>query len=402
MFLGLSLAIGLTVAPWIPQSAEAAQPDATVVAGRVMTVLGPVDPGTLGKTLTHEHIFIDFTLPLDEPDRWQLANRRWPADAAGLRIWNMRVSDPADRAFLIRNAWENRDMLRLLDVDESSAEVMQFRQLGGGTIVDVTSIGIGRDPERLVEVSRRTAVHIIMGAGWYRSAWHPAGHDSRTVDSLTEEIVRDLTVGVGNTGVRAGIIGEVSAMDVITDPGDTAETRGLRAAARASRLTGAAVSLHQWYRDGRILEKTLDLFEREGGDLSRVIVGHMDGVTSQDLGKLRRLLERRVNLEFDLLGTPFRLNLPVMDERPMVDAIAALVKEGYGDRLLLSHDVCTKFQQLRYGGNGFTYIEIEVVPYLRRRGLTDAQIRQLTIDNPRRLLTLAAPAPPLADWVVAD
>jgi phosphotriesterase-related protein len=375
------------------QAAGGVDPTPPGATGRIMTVLGPIEPGELGTTLTHEHIFIDFTLPLDQPARWKMANRRFPRTAEDFGIWNMPVTDPAHRAFLIRNAWENRDMLLLQDVETSVAEVLQFKAAGGDAIVDVTSIGIGRDPRKLLEVARRSGLHIVMGAGWYRPAWHPEGHEARSVESLTEEIVRDLTVGVGDTGIRAGIIGEVSAMNVVTEPEDSVEARGIRAAARASRMTGAAITLHQWYRDGTNLQRTLDLIEREGGDLSRVIVGHMDGVTSQDLGTLRKLLDRGVTLEFDLLGTPFRLNIPVMAERPMVDAVVALIREGYGERLLLSHDVCTKFQQARYGGNGFTYVAIEVVPYLRQHGITDEQVRRLLVDNPRRLLTLAPARP---------
>src|SRR5690606_12468492 len=120
----------------------------------------------------------------------------------------------------------------------------------GGASVDVTNISLGRDPRKLVEIARRSQVHIVMGAGWYRQAWHPSGHDDRDVDSLTAEIVRDITVGVGDSGVRAGIIGEVSAIDIVTDPRDSAEVKGIRAAARASQLTGAAITLHQWVRDG--------------------------------------------------------------------------------------------------------------------------------------------------------
>lgn len=382
----------LLLAAW-SWAACAAGGEAGAHAGRVMTVLGPVDPSRIGITLPHEHLFIDFTLPLDEPERWALANRRHPRTAEDIRIWEMPVTDPAQRAFLIRHAWENRDMLLLQDVDGVLREARAFKDVGGGTIVDVTSIGIGRNPAKLVELAQRSGLNVVMGAGWYRPAWHPPGHAERSVESLTAEIVRDVVVGVGGSGIRAGIIGEVSAMQMTDDGRETAEARGVRAAARASRMTGAAISLHQWHGDGSVLKATLDLIEAEGGDLARVIVGHVDGVTSRDIGLLRALADRGVTLEFDLLGTPFRLNIPVMDERPMVDAVVALVRSGYGDRVLLSHDVCTRFQQARYGGNGFTYIALEVLPYLRRHGVTEAQIGQLLIGNPQRLLTLVAPEP---------
>lgn len=358
--------------------------------GKVQTVLGLVEPADLGVTLMHEHLFIEFTLPLDEPERWQLAGRHRPQTAAELAIWNMPVT--MDRlAFLHAHVWENRDLLRVQDVATTLAEVTAFKDAGGGAIVDVTSIGLGRDPAKLVEIARGSGIPIVMGAGWYRSAWHPAGHADRDVASLTDEIVRDITVGVGDSGVRAGIIGEVSAMEIVTDPHDSAEVKGVRAAARASRITGAAITLHQWVRDGVALARTLDIIEQEGGDLTRVVVGHIDAVTALDIARLIAIAERDVTLEFDLFGTPYTLSDPRLDARPMADAIVALVKAGYADRLLMSHDVCTKIQQKAYGGKGFDYLLTQVVPYLQQRGVSAAQVRTIMVENPRRVLTFVTP-----------
>ena len=362
--------------------------------GKVQTVLGLIPPADLGVTLMHEHLFIEFTLPLDEPQRWQLAGRRLPRTAAELETWNMPVT--MDRlAFLHAHVWENRDLLSVQDVDTTLAEVMAFKSAGGGAIVDVTSIGLGRDPRKLVEIARRSRIPIVMGAGWYRSAWHPAGHADRDVASLTDEIVRDITVGVGDSGVRAGIIGEVSAMEIVTDPQDSAEVKGVRAAARASRLTGAAITLHQWVRDGVALTKTLDIIEQEGGDLTRVVVGHIDAVTAANIPRLASIARRGVTLEFDLFGTPYTLSDPRLDARPMADTIAELVKAGFADRLLMSHDVCTKLQQKAYGGKGFDYLLLQVVPYLQQRGVSAEHIRTIMVNNPRRILAFVAPQGPL-------
>lgn len=358
--------------------------------GKVQTVLGLIEPAELGVTLMHEHLFIEFTLPLDQPQRWQLAGRHLPQTAAELAIWNMPVT--MDRlAFLHAHVWENRDLLWVQDVDTTLAEVQAFKNAGGGAIVDVTSIGLGREPTKLVEVARRSGIPIVMGAGWYRSAWHPAGHAARDVASLTDEIVRDMTVGVAGSGVRAGIIGEVSAMEIVTDPHDSAEVKGVRAAARASRLTGAAITLHQWVRDGVALAKTLDIIAQEGGDLTRVVVGHIDAVTAANIPQLVAIAQRGVTLEFDLFGTPYTLSDPRLDARPMADAIVALVKAGYADRLLMSHDVCTKLQQKTYGGKGFDYLLTQVVPYLQQRGVSAEQVRTIMVDNPRRILAFVAP-----------
>ncbi len=362
----------------------------SALTGKVMTVLGPVDPADLGVTLPHEHIFMDFTLPLDAPQRWKLAERRFPVTPADRALWETMIS-MGNRAFLIRNIWNNRDALLLQDPVQMLAEVRAFKSAGGGTIVDVTSIGIGRDPQKLAEISRQSGVNVVMGSGWYRAAWHPEGHAQRSVESLTQEIVRDLTEGVDGSGIRAGIIGEVSAMDVTAGPQETAEMKGIRAAGRASRLTGAAITVHQWMRDGMALNRTLNIFKEERADLSRVVIGHIDAVSGRDIPRLIAILNRGVTLEFDLFGTPYYLTDPRLDHRPMADTIVALVRRGYGRQILMSHDICTKLQTQAYGGSGFDYLSTVVAPYLLKQGLSDAEVRQIMVDTPRQLLTLVAP-----------
>lgn len=357
--------------------------------GEVMTVTGPVDPNELGVTLPHEHVIIDFTLPLDAPQRWILAERRFPATPEDRALWNTPI-EMRNRAFLIRNIWNNRDSLLLQDTAQMATEVRAFKAAGGGTIVDVTSVGLGRDPRKLAEISRQSEVKIVMGSGWYRAAWHPDGHAQRSVESLTDEIVRDLDVGVDGTDIRAGIIGEVSAMDVVAGS-ETAEMKGIRAAGRASRLTGASITIHQWLRDGVALNTTLKILEEEKADLSRVVIGHIDAVGGRDISRLVALLKRGVTLEFDLFGTPYYLSDPRLDHRPMADTLVTLVKQGFGSQILMSQDVCTQLQTQSYGGGGYDYILTVVAPYLIKQGLSQAQVRQIMVDNPRRLLTRVAP-----------
>lgn len=362
-----------------------------VNAGKIITVLGLVDPAEAGVILPHEHLFIDFRLPLDDPERWRLAERDFPDTDDKRRLWKTPIT--LDRlGFLITNIWSVEAALVIDSFPEVLAEAAAFRNAGGGTIVDLTNNGLGRDARRLEKLSRESGLHIVMGSGWYRDAWRPESFETRSVESLTDELVSDIVRGVDGTGVRAGIIGEIPAMTIATKPADSGDVKQLRAAARASRITGAAITLHQWIRDGEALPITLDILEEEGADLSRVIVGHIAGDAVDNLELLESVLARGVTLEFDLFGVPFYLGASHLDNRRMTDAVIALAAKGYAGQLLLSHDVCTKLQQKRYGGKGYDYVLTEVSPYLRRQGVSEAQLRQMLVENPARLLAIAPPA----------
>jgi len=314
-----------------------------VTAGRVRTVLGDVDPAEVGWVLPHEHTAIAL---------WHIPNR-WD-------YWELRRDEP-----LIRE------------------ELAAFRAAGGGTVVDLTLDGVGRDPTWLADLSRATELHVVMGSGWYRGAHYPAEAliDRRTVDALADEIVQDATDGVAGTSIRAGIIGEIG-----TDkPWISAqEERVHRAAARAARRTGLAITTHAV--QSTVGLDQLTIFEAEGADLTRVVIGHADSNPSLDyhLG----IVERGATVEFDFLGMAFT-PLERHGEGRIVELLCELLDRGHVERILLSQDVCHDSQLRRYGGNGYTYLAETFVPRLREAGVSADDIRTITIDNPRRLLTIA-------------
>src|SRR6476620_10065599 len=205
----------------------------------VQTVLGPIDPAELGWVLPHEHTAIAL---------WHIPNR-WD-------YWELRRDEP-------------------VIVEELAA----FRAAGGGTVVDLTLDGVGRDPAWLATVARATGLHVVMGSGWYRGAHYPAEAliDRRSVDALADVIIADATSGVGDTGIRAGIIGEIG-----TDKPwlSAQEERVHRAAARASRRTGLAITTHAV--QSAVGLDQLRLFEEEGADPARVVIGHADSHPSLD------------------------------------------------------------------------------------------------------------------------
>jgi phosphotriesterase-related protein len=227
-----------------------------------------------------------------------------------------------------------------------------------------------------------------MGTGWYREGWRPVDFNGMGIDELAADMTAEIVEGTGPDKIHAGVIGEIPAMEITTEP-DSNDVKQLRAAARASSRTGAAVTLHQWVGDGVRLMQTLDILEAEGADLTRVIVGHVGGDAPDQLDILAAALARGVTLEFDLLGVAFRLEEKVIDTRGAADTVAALVKQGYADQLLLSQDVCTKTQLKAYGGNGYDYVLKEVVPYLNGMGVADEDVEKLLVANPARLFSIA-------------
>jgi len=167
------------------------------IAGKVQSVLGTVDSSELGITLPHEHLTIDhveanFSKPPNPEDKKMADKPVTPDILRWLRYYRT----------------ENKDNLRLPDEKKIIDELMHFKKAGGKTIVEVTNNGANRDPETLVRISKATGLNIIMGAGYYLGTSHPEDMDSKTVEQLTHEIVQDVTVGVNNTSVKSGIIGE--------------------------------------------------------------------------------------------------------------------------------------------------------------------------------------------------
>jgi predicted metal-dependent phosphotriesterase family hydrolase len=337
----------------------------------VQTVLGAIDPADLGFTLPHEHTAIAL---------WHVPNR-WD-------YWELTADEPV-----------------------ITAELARFSEAGGSGLVDLTVPGVGRDPAWLVRLAHASGLHLVIGCGWYRDAYYPAEAriDRRTVDSLADELVREIEEGIAVEGaplatatapaslrapatstapaptpaVRPGIIGEIG-----TDKPwlSAREERVHRAAARASRRTGLAITTHSVMSPVGLAQ--LDVFEAEGADLSRVVIGHADSYPR--LEHYLEIVRRGASLEFDFLGMSFTPTERHGEPR-IIDLLLELLHRGHADRVLVSQDVCHNSQLRAYEGNGYTYLQERFLPRLRERGVSDAEIDQLTIANPRRILTIGEP-----------
>jgi phosphotriesterase-related protein len=262
------------------------------------------------------------------------------------------------------------------------AELARYRDAGGSGLVDVTLSGVGRDPAWLVGLARASGLRIMMGCGWYRGAYYPAEAliDRRSVDDLADELVREATDGVGEPRVRPGIIGEIG-----TDkPWVSAlEERVHRAAARASRRTGLAITTHAVLSPVGLAQ--LAIFESEGADPSRVVIGHADSYPVMD--HYLAILERGASIECDFLGMAFT-PAERHGEGRVVELICELLSRGHVEQVLLSQDVCHDSQLTRYDGHGYVYLAETFLPRLRDAGVNRAEIETMTVANPRRLLTI--------------
>ncbi len=304
---------------------------------KIITVCGPISPEELGITQTHEH------------------------------IWLNAYAHYKDYGFVLE------------DEDTMIAELGEFYQRGGRSLVEVTTAEIGRDPEALRTISQGSGVNIIMGCGWYREFAYPPEVLEKTSRELASDLVHEIRNGVGDTGICPGIIGEIGTGVGHILP---AEERVFRAAALAQQETGLAITTHTT-RWGTLALEQIAMLEEFGADLSRVIIGHLGDRIG--VKHLLPIAEQGVYLEVDNVGY-----LDYQPEWVRADNVAALVKEGFVRQVLLSQDICL-LSHLKYqGGNGYGYLLETFIPLLKERGVTDEDIHMMLVENPARVLSVSS------------
>ena len=345
------------------------------MTGKVLTVLGPVPPESLGRTSIHDHLLLDFSVVFRPPS------------GASDRLKAYQPVSMANLGWVRYDPFRNLDNLQLQDEEAAVSEVLLFKRAGGNTIVDSTTIGIARDPLALARIARATGVNIVMGAGYYVDAVHPPGMSERLEEDIARQISLEVAGGVGNTGVRAGIIGELGCSWPLAEN----ERKVLRAAAGAQRETGAAITIHPG-RDEAAPFEILDVLAVAGADVGRVVMGHL-GRTYTDIRMVFKLAERGCYLQYDQFGWeasnfPFGpMDFPSDAQR--LGFVKGLVDEGYTTRVLMGQDVCTKHGLVKYGGYGYAHLLEHIVPRMREKGISEEDIDTIIVNNPARVLTLS-------------
>jgi len=334
----------------------------------ITTVLGPVPAEALGLILPHEHILCDLT-PLD-----------------------LRNPAIADTPLSLGNAHavayrpnDHKGNHRLTQIAVAHGELTAFKQAGGSTIFELSTIGIAPDPAGLAELARTTGVAIVAGAGFYTAPFVDAEIRERDVAWLADQITAQIHVGMNGTDIKAGIIGEVGCSWPLAD----FERKSLAASAIAQRRTGLAINIHPG-RDPQAPHEILDILARAGADPARVAFSHIDR-TYFDYPAIAALAARGCWIEFDFFGIETSNYWMGVADLPTdwmrLRYIRQLIGDGFGKRVLLSHDICTRSRLATYGGHGYAHLPANVPGLMRDRGFGDGEIAMLMCDNPRRFVT---------------
>ena len=318
----------------------------------VETVRGPVDTGDLGTTLMHEHVFVL------TPDIMQnYGDEYWDEE--------VRVADAIEK-------------------------LRRLRDLGVTTIVDPTVVGLGRYIPRVARINAEVDLHIVVATGLYtfdeiphflhyRGPGTVLGGD----EPMTEMFVRDIREGIGGTGIKAAFLkGVVEERGLTPD-----QTRVQHAIAATHVETGVPITVHtnSAHQTGRL---ALDLYEKKGVDLTKVVVGHAGD--TNDLDYLREIMDRGATIGCDRFGLDL---FNPTDQR--VATIAALCAQGYADRIVLAHDAACYMDF--FSGEAsqaalaqaapnwhYEHIHHDVLPALREQGVSDEQLTTMLVENPRR------------------
>jgi len=306
--------------------------------GHVNGVLGPISGNDLGFTLMHEHIMI--------------AN------------WNMRQSFA--------------DWVDVAEVTEKATdEVARAKGLGVGTVVDLTPINLGRDVNVMREVAERSQGQIVAATGLYYH--HEPWLGGWEVDRLVEWLLRDIEHGIQGTDSKAGIIKAATAEEGVTP--DNRKT--LEVAARLQKASGVPISTHTTpSNQSGLLQQ--DVFEEEGVDLGRVVIGHCGD--SEDLDYLEKILKRGSYIGMDRFGLEM-----ILSDEGRCATVARLCERGWAHRMVLSHDACCSLDFYPQGTPmppqwNYRHICEDVIPALRTKGVSEADITEMTVANPRRIL----------------
>ncbi|KAH8332626.1 hypothetical protein KR074_007594, partial [Drosophila pseudoananassae] len=357
-------------------------------------VLGSITPNLLGRTLTHEHVALDFEHFYRPP----------PPDFESELKAKISMST---LGYVRLYPYSSKENVRFYDeeaLEAAKKDILLYKKHGGGSIVENSSYGLKRNLEFIVELAKSTGVHFIAGTGHYIHAMQDARHASLTVEQLSDLYSKDIITGLEVNGkmVKCGFIGEVASVYPIHGKyfiksiycyGDyyflDFEKHCIKAAGEIQEVLGCGVSMHP-HRVSKAPFEIMRLYLEAGGRADKCVMSHLDR-TIFDIDELLEFAKLGCYIQYDLFGTEcsfYQLNTSVdmISDGQRIDNLMKLINEGLVDKVLMSHDIHTKHRLTSYGGHGYHHIHTNILPRMFARGATLEQVEQMTVTNPANWL----------------
>jgi phosphotriesterase-related protein len=344
---------------------------------KLITVNGEISCEQVNIISPHEHLLIDLRNQFTEFS--EISQRKLSEQK--VNIENLDV--------LSRNPYAIKDNLVLDDEDLAIEEVLHFKKAGGDALVDATNIGLGRDPSAMKRISRTTGIEIIVGCGYFTQDTNPKSILNLSIEEIAAEMVNEIKVGINNTKIRAGVIGEIGTSDPI---GET-EKKVLTAAAIAQTETGLGIIAHT-YPWGKTGIEVLKILKKNKADISKVCICHIDVNINYDYCK--EIMEQGAFIEFDDFGKEFFIGKKrggfaggvFARDIERVRAIKEFVNQGYLKNILVSCDVCLKTLLHKYGGWGYDHILNNILTMMSDEGISEIDIDTIIKVNPKTFLSI--------------
>lgn len=300
--------------------------------GKIRTVLGDIESSKLGFTYTHEHLYA-------VPPKIQ----------------------------------KDRD-LEISDYEKSLEELMNFKSVGGKTLVEASTLDYGRNAKLLIKMSKASGVNVVATTGFNKHIYYPEWTKQNSIDEIKKVLVNDIVEGMDGTSSKAGFLKAGSWYNLI----HPLEEKTTRTIARTHLETGAPIWVHT--EAGTMGMEMLDILEEEGVDLTKVAVGHSD--RNADPYYHLQLAKRGAYVQFDGPG-----KIKYYPDSTRVELIKNLLDNGFGKQLLISGDMGRRSYLHAYGGGpGFRFIKEKFIQRLIDEGISENDINTIFVENPAEWL----------------
>lgn len=358
---------------------------------KIRTVLGEIKPDELGFTSMHEHILFDGSVYFNR------TKGKFPEDNL------VKPEDPVSLeniGLIQRNFTLTEDACSMFDEELMTAEMQEFNDSGGQAMVDMSAPGLRCNVPGIKSISEKTGVHVVATTGLYTEDSWPDKYKEMTLDEYFNYMMGEIKDGVEDTGILPGAI--KIAITELTKQQELV----LRAAGRASNESGLMLTVHPGFEIGNDGRRIVKILKEEGVTLERVVIAHGDGffvkgdfktlITDPESWHMsteyhEEVLDQGANISIDCFGHTWSIELTgwiLERDFHRLGGLIALVKAGYSPQIVLGTDTFIKILTRRGGGEGYCRLTKFVIPSLRDVGVSDFDIRQMTVENPARLLAV--------------